>query len=104
MAYRANVAMSCGSLTPSVRRVNSRIRSLNFSRAFAAICRVGSASFEIVNPRNFRSPDRATALFDIVDLELRPCRQEATDARHDALSRPAAAYVEAVFEWRREMS
>jgi hypothetical protein len=41
---------------------------LNFARAFAAICRVGSASFEIVNPRNFRSPLRATALFASLTL------------------------------------
>src|SRR5262245_8435362 len=38
--------MSCGTLTPSVRLVSSRIRSWNFCRAFAAICRMGSASFE----------------------------------------------------------
>jgi hypothetical protein len=45
-----------------VRRVMSRIRPLNLSRAFGAMRR-SLSSFEMLNPRNFRSSGRATALF-----------------------------------------
>ena len=42
-------------LTPRVRLVNSRIRSLNRKIAFGAIRRFGSFAAVKLNPRNFRS-------------------------------------------------
>src|SRR5262249_54385166 len=46
--------MSCGTLTPSVRLVSSRIRSWNFCRAFAGIWRRAAASFETGGVRKVR--------------------------------------------------
>jgi hypothetical protein len=50
-------------LTPLALRVISRIRRLNRSRDFGAIMRLISGPAEKLNPRNFRSCGRATALF-----------------------------------------
>src|ERR1035441_10777292 len=50
-------------LTPLVRLVSSRIRSLNRRTAFGAIRRFGSRLLVKLKPRNFRSHGRATALF-----------------------------------------
>src|SRR5262245_57564839 len=50
-------------LTPFARRVISRIRRLNRSRAFGAMTRLTSGPAVKLNPRNFRSCGRATALF-----------------------------------------
>ncbi len=49
-------------LTPLARRVISRIRCLNRSRDFGAILRLISGPPVKLNPRNFRSCGRATAL------------------------------------------
>src|SRR5205814_2264049 len=49
-------------LIPRVRRVLSRICTLNLSRALDAMRR-SLPSFEMLNPRNLRSSGRATALF-----------------------------------------
>src|SRR5271166_6337151 len=57
---------------PRVRRVMSRIRPLNLSRAFGAMRR-SLPSFEMLNPRNLRSSGRATALF--ASLTLTDLRQ-----------------------------
>ena len=51
----------------NVRRVMSRIRPLNLSRAFGAMRR-SLASFEMLSPRNLRSSGRATALFASLTL------------------------------------
>jgi hypothetical protein len=45
-----------------------------------------------LNPRNFRSCGRATALF--VYLELEFVRDEARDALHHPLTSPLAAHVD----------
>ena len=50
-------------LTPFARRVISRIRCLNRSKTFGAITRLTSGPAVKLNPRNFRSCGRATALF-----------------------------------------
>ena len=65
--YGFSSLINCCRLNPRVRRVMSRIRSLNLSRAFGAMRRL-SPSFEMLNPRNFRSSGRATALFASLTL------------------------------------
>src|ERR1039458_10477350 len=50
-------------LTPFARPVISRIRCLNRSKAFGAMARLTSGPAVKLNPRNFRSCGRATALF-----------------------------------------
>ncbi len=62
LRYGARSSISCGRLIPRVRRVMTRIRVLNLSRAFGAIRR-SLPSFEMLNPRNLRSSGCATALF-----------------------------------------
>ena len=57
-------------LTLLARRVISRIRRLNRSRAFGAIARFTSGPAVKLNPRNFRSCGRATALFASFTLSL----------------------------------
>src|ERR1700746_2747340 len=53
-------------LTPLALRVISRIRRLNRSRDFGAIVRLKSGPAEKLNPRNFRSCGRATALLKVL--------------------------------------
>jgi hypothetical protein len=57
-------------LTPLALRVISRIRRLNRSRDFGAIVRLVSGPAVKLNPRNFRSCGRATALFASFTLSL----------------------------------
>ena len=57
-------------LTPRLRYVSSRIRSLNRSTAFGAIRRFGCRPLVKLKPRNFRSHGRATALFCWFTLSL----------------------------------
>src|SRR5450755_3963892 len=57
-------------LTPLVRLVSSRTRSLNRRTAFGAIRRFGSRLLVKLNPRNLRSHGRATALFCWFTLSL----------------------------------
>ena len=57
-------------LAPLRRRVISRTRSLNRFTAFGAIRRFGSACPVKLNPRNFRSCGRATALFSLFTFSL----------------------------------
>ena len=65
--YGFSSLINCCRPNPRVRRVMSRIRSLNVSRAFGAMRR-SLPSFEMLNPRNFRSSGRATALFASLTL------------------------------------
>ena len=60
-------------LAPLALRVISRIRCLNRSRDFGAIMRLMSRPAEKLNPRNFRSCGRATALFASFTLSLSFC-------------------------------
>jgi hypothetical protein len=60
-------------LTPLARRVISRIRRLNRSKALRAITRLTSGPTVKLNPRNFRSCGRATALFVSFTLSLSFC-------------------------------
>jgi hypothetical protein len=60
-------------LTLLAFRVISRIRSLNRSRAFGPIVRLTTGPVLKVNPRNFCSYGRATALFDSFTLSLSFC-------------------------------
>src|ERR1700730_17639269 len=80
-------------LTPLARRVIPRIRCLNRSSDFRAIVRLMSGPAVKLNPRNFRSCGRATALF-VVYLELELLRDEARDALHHPLARAFAANVD----------
>jgi hypothetical protein len=68
--YGASSAIVVSMLTPLARRVVSRIRCLNRSRAFGAIMRLTSGPALKLNPRNFRSCGRATALFVSFTLSL----------------------------------
>ena len=60
-------------LTPLALRVISRIRCLNRSRDFGAILRLMSGPAVKLNPRNFRSCGRATALLASFTLSLSFC-------------------------------
>ena len=60
-------------LTPLALRVISRIRCLNRSSDFGAIVRLISGPVVKLNPRNFRSCGRATALFASFTLSLSFC-------------------------------
>jgi len=60
-------------LTPLALCVMSRIRCLNRSRDFGAIVRLVSGPAVKLNPRNFRSCGRATALFVSFTLSLSFC-------------------------------
>src|ERR1700704_6366734 len=80
-------------LTPLALRVISRIRCLNRSSDFGAIVRLMSGPAAKLNPRNFRSCGRATALFASIYLELELLCDEARDALHHPLTRAFAANV-----------
>jgi hypothetical protein len=69
----ANSSIVVFMLTPLALRVISRIRCLNRSRDFGAIVRLMSGPAEKLNPRNFRSCGRATALFASFTLSLSFC-------------------------------
>jgi hypothetical protein len=71
-------------LIPRVRRVRVRIRAWNRDIALGAIRRFGCFPFVKLNPRNFRSHDRATALFS--RFTFRPS--------HQALACSPAAYID----------
>ena len=60
-------------LTPLALRVMSRILRLNRSRDFGAIVRLMSEPAVKLNPRNFLSCGRATALFASLTLSLSFC-------------------------------
>lgn len=60
-------------LTPLARRVIALTRSLNRSRAFGAMTRLTSRPAVKLNPKNFRSCGRATALFASFTLSLSFC-------------------------------
>jgi mevalonate pyrophosphate decarboxylase len=60
-------------LTLLARRVISRIRSLKRAKAFGAIVRFTAGPSVKLNPRNFRSCGRATALFASFTLSLSFC-------------------------------
>jgi hypothetical protein len=58
----------------------SRIRALNVARAFGAMRR-SLPSFEMLNPKNFLSSGRATALFVSLTFSLSlPVRNRLTEA------------------------
>jgi hypothetical protein len=71
--YGANASMVASLLTPLARRVISRIRRLNRSKACDAITRWTFGPVVKLNPRNFRSCGRATALFASFTLSLSLC-------------------------------
>src|ERR1035438_10318740 len=71
--YGASSSIVVSMLTPFARRVISRIRRLNRSKAFGAITRLTSGPAVKLNPRNFRSCGRATALFPSFTLSLSCC-------------------------------
>jgi hypothetical protein len=60
-------------LTPFARRVISRTRALNRSKALGAMTRLTSGPAVKLNPRNFRSCGRAAALFASFTLSLSFC-------------------------------
>src|SRR5271157_3894703 len=90
--YGFSSLINCCRLTPRVRRVMSRIRPLNLSRAFGAMRR-SLPSFEMLNPRNLRSSGRATA-FRLVDLEPQPVGQESAHRGHDPFAGATAANID----------
>src|SRR5205809_7569472 len=81
-------------LTPLARRVVSRIRCLNRSRAFGAIMRLTSGPALKLNPRNFRSCGRATALFVSFTLSLSLLVMKRVMPLHHPLTSPLAAHVD----------
>src|SRR5438105_8722149 len=92
--YGASSSIVVFMLTPFARPVISRIFRLNRSTAFGAITRLTSGPAVKLNPRNFRSCGRATALFASFYLELELLRDELRDALHHPLPRPLAANVD----------
>src|SRR5271166_52148 len=91
--YGFSSLINCCRLNARVRRVMSRIRPLNLSSAFGAM-RLSLPSFEMLNPRNLRSSGRATALFDLVDLEPQPVGQEPAHRGHDPFAGAPAANID----------
>ena len=91
--YGANASIVVFMLTPLARRVISRIRRLNRSSAFGAMTRLTSGPALKLNPRNFRSCGRATALFASFTFEPELLRDELRNALHHPLPRPFAANV-----------
>src|SRR5437660_7553936 len=81
-------------LTPLALRVVSRIRCLNRSSDFGAIVRLMSGPAVKLNPRNFRSCGRATALFASFTLSLSFCVMKRENAFHHPLTRAFAADVD----------
>ena len=64
---------------PRVRRVSSRIFCLQRNRTFGAMRRFGSWLLLKLNPKNFRSTGRATALLASLTLSFnRRVRQRVT--------------------------
>src|SRR5271170_6589136 len=88
--YGFSSLINCCRLNPRVRRVMSRIRPLNLSRAFGAMRR-SLPSFEMLNPRNFRSSGRATALFASLTLSR---GQEPAHGGHDPFAGATAANID----------
>ena len=81
-------------LTPRVRRVSSRTRSLNRSTAFGAIRRFGAPFARETEAQKLPLPwPRHRALL-LVHLELELRRDESRDALHHSLPRPPAANVD----------
>src|SRR5215472_10816156 len=93
MRYGFSSSTICGKDLPRVRRVISRTRALNLASAFGAMRR-SLPSFAMLKPRNFRSSGRATALFRLVDLHLKPVGQEPAHGSHDPLAGAATAHVD----------
>src|SRR5215471_17958971 len=93
MRYGFSSSTTCGKDLPRVRRVISRTRALNLASAFGAMRR-SLPSFAMLKPRNFRSSGRATALFRLVDLHLKPVGQEPAHRSHDPLAGAATAHVD----------
>jgi hypothetical protein len=71
--YVASSSIVVLMLTPLAFRVISRIRCLNRARDFGAIVRLIFGPAVKLNPRNFRSCGRATALFASFALSLSFC-------------------------------
>src|SRR5580658_3012080 len=92
--YGASSSIVAFMLTPFARRVISRIRRLNRSRAFGAITRLTSGPALKLNPRNFRSLRSRHRALCLVYLELELLRDESRNALHHPLPRPFAANVE----------
>src|SRR5260370_10592187 len=81
-------------LTPLALRVVSRIRCLNRSSDFGAIVRLMSGPAVKLNPRNFRSCGRATALFASFTLSLSFCVMKREMLSITPLTRAFAANVD----------
>ena len=77
-------------LTPLVRLVSSRIRSLNRSTAFGAIRRFGIPALVKLNPCPW--PCHRTLLLIYVELEL--CCDESRKAFHHTFPRPTTTNVD----------
>ena len=80
-------------LTPLARRVVSRIRCLNRSKAFGAIMRLISGPALKLNPRSFRSCGRHRAL-GLIHSEFELLCDEPRYAFHHALTGPLAAHID----------
>src|SRR5437773_1955716 len=91
--YGASSAIVVSMLTPFARRVISRIRCLNRSKALGAITRLTSGPAVKLNPRNsfLRSRHRTLRL---IHLELEFLRDELRDALHHPLPRLLATNVD----------
>jgi hypothetical protein len=65
---------------------------LNRSKAIGAIVRLIFGPSVKLNPRNFRSCGRATALFRLIYFELKFVRDESRDALPQPLTCPLAVH------------
>src|SRR5215831_13354456 len=86
-------------LTLLARRVISRIRCLNRSKALGAIRRLTSGPTVKLNPRNFRSCGRATALF--ASFTLSGLNPKSETRRKDALCSEWRGKMAKMAKWRR---
>src|SRR6476661_6926215 len=76
-------------LTPLTLCVISRILRLNRSRDFGAILRLMSGPVVKLNPRNFRSCGRATALFASLTLAVGLSDKTVANVRANLVARIA---------------
>jgi hypothetical protein len=88
--YGFSSLTTCCRLTPRVRRVMSRIRVLNLSRAFGAMRR-SLPSFETKKLTLFRLSHRALRL---VDPQSQLVGQEPAHRSHDPLAGAAATNID----------
>src|SRR5450759_2137494 len=92
--YGANASMVAAMLTPLARRVISRIRCLNRSKAFDAITRWTSGPVVKAESEKLSFLRSRHRTLRLIHLELEPLRDESRNAFHHPLPRQFAANVD----------